>query len=122
MPESRRTFRGFIQRSIFIKLFLIYAATTLALIIAVSGYSRLVLRNDEMFKQTRGRMMAHHLTALIDQLGTSNLAPLLVAGQINPMLAANNIRVIKDTHGTTSHLSAGDLEALTLYLRSEAAP
>jgi methyl-accepting chemotaxis protein len=70
VPESSRAFRGFIQRSIFLKLFLIYAATTLALIIAVSGYSRLVLRNDEMFKQTRGRMMAHHLTALIDQLGS----------------------------------------------------
>lgn len=55
---------------------------------------------------------------LIDQLGTSNLVPLIVGGQINPMLAANNIRVIKDTHGTTSHLSASDLEALTLYLRS----
>lgn len=55
---------------------------------------------------------------LIDQLGTSNLAPLLVAGQINPALASNNIRVIKDTHGKTSHLSAGDFEALTLYLRS----
>jgi hypothetical protein len=55
---------------------------------------------------------------LIDQLGTSNLAPLIVGGQINPMLAASNIRVIKDTHGKTSHLSASDLEALTLYLRS----
>ena len=54
----------------------------------------------------------------IDQLGTSNLVPLVVGGQINPMLAANNIRVIKDTHGKTSHLSASDLEALTLYLRS----
>ncbi|MGH7231545.1 MAG: ATP-binding protein [Nitrospiraceae bacterium] len=70
MPESSRAFRGFVQRSIFLKLFLIYVATTLALILAVSGYSRLVLRNDEMFKQTRGRMMAHHLTSLIDQLGT----------------------------------------------------
>jgi DNA-binding beta-propeller fold protein YncE len=55
---------------------------------------------------------------LIDQLGTSNLVPLLVGGQINPMLAANNIRVIKDTHGKTSHLSASDIEALMLYLRS----
>jgi len=55
---------------------------------------------------------------LIDQLGTSNVAPLLVNGQINPLLAANNIRVIKDTHGKTSHLSASDLEALMLYLRS----
>ena len=69
MPEPSRTFRSFVQRSIFLKLFLIYVATTLALIIAVSGYSRLVLRNDEMFKQTKGRMMAHHLTSLIDQLG-----------------------------------------------------
>lgn len=58
------------------------------------------------------------LQPLIDQLGTSNLVPLIVGGQINPMLAANNIRVIKDTHGKTSHLSASDLEALTLYLRS----
>jgi hypothetical protein len=41
-----------------------------------------------------------------------------VGGQINPALAANNIRVIKDTHGKTSHLSASDLEALILYLLS----
>ena len=32
--------------------------------------------------------------------------------------AANNIRVIKDTHGKTSHLSARDIEALSAYLLS----
>jgi len=41
-----------------------------------------------------------------------------VGGQINPALPGNNIRVIKDTHGKTSHLSASDLEALILYLLS----
>ena len=55
---------------------------------------------------------------LIDRLGSNNLAPLIVGGQINPALAANNVRVIKDTHGKTSHLSASDLEALILYLLS----
>ena len=55
---------------------------------------------------------------LIDRLGSDNLAPLIVGGQINPALAANNVRVIKDTHGKTSQLSAGDLEALILYLLS----
>jgi len=55
---------------------------------------------------------------LIDRLGSDNLAPLIVGGQINPGLAANNIRVIKDTHGKTSQLSASDLEALILYLFS----
>jgi hypothetical protein len=55
---------------------------------------------------------------LIDQLGTNNLAPLVTGGQLNPALAANNVRVIKGTHGKTSHLSAGDLEALILYLKS----
>ena len=54
----------------------------------------------------------------IDRLGTSNVAPLVVGGQINPELAANNIRVIKDTHGKTSHLSASDLDALIAYLLS----
>lgn len=54
----------------------------------------------------------------IDRLGTSNVAPLVVGGQINPSLQANNIAVLKDTHGKTSHLSANDLEALILYLRS----
>ena len=56
--------------------------------------------------------------ALIDRLGTDNLAPLMAGGQINPALAANNIRVIKDTHGKTSQLSASDVEALILYLLS----
>lgn len=54
----------------------------------------------------------------IDQLGTANVAPLVVGGQINPVLAANNIRVIVDTHGKTSHLSAAEVEALAAYLRS----
>ena len=59
---------------------------------------------------------------MIDQLGTSKLAPLVVVNngvrQINPALAANNIAVIKDTHGKTSHLSAADIEALSMYLKS----
>jgi hypothetical protein len=54
----------------------------------------------------------------IDRLGTSNVAPLVTGGQINPALAANNIQVIKETHGKTSQLSASDLEALELYLKS----
>lgn len=56
--------------------------------------------------------------ALIDRLGSDNLAPLIVGGQINPALAANNVRVIKDTHGKTSQLSRDDLESLILYLLS----
>jgi hypothetical protein len=54
----------------------------------------------------------------IDRLGTSNLAPLVVHGQINPALAANHIQVIKDTHGKTSQLSAADIDALVAYLKS----
>jgi hypothetical protein len=54
----------------------------------------------------------------LDQLGTRNVAPLVVNGQINPALAANHIRVIPDTHGNTSHLSASDIDALAMYLRS----
>jgi DNA-binding beta-propeller fold protein YncE len=54
----------------------------------------------------------------IDQLGTNNLAPLTVGGQINPALTANHIQVIKDTHGKTSHLSATDINALEMYLKS----
>jgi hypothetical protein len=55
---------------------------------------------------------------LIDRLGTNNVAPLTVGGQINPALAANNIAVLKDTHGKTSHLSAADIQAVAAYLRS----
>ena len=46
------------------------------------------------------------------------MAPLVVGGRLNPALAANNIRVIRDTHGKTSHLSASDIEALSMYLKS----
>jgi hypothetical protein len=35
-----------------------------------------------------------------------------------PGLAANNVAVIKETHGKTANLSEGDLQALELYLRS----
>jgi len=54
----------------------------------------------------------------IDQLGSRNVAPLVVGGRINPALAVNHIRVIPDTHGRTSQLSAADIEALSAYLRS----
>ncbi|HZA14168.1 MAG TPA: YncE family protein [Myxococcaceae bacterium] len=58
----------------------------------------------------------------VDQLGTSNLAPLIVREnglrRINPVLAAHNIRVLIDTHGKTSSLSSADVEALAHYLRS----
>ena len=61
-------------------------------------------------------------TLQIDRLGTGNVAPLVVVTngtrQINPALAANGIRVIKDTHGKTSQVSAGDIQALSLYLKS----
>ncbi|MGB8509907.1 MAG: YncE family protein, partial [Pyrinomonadaceae bacterium] len=55
---------------------------------------------------------------LIDRLGTSNLAPVVAGGQINPQLAASGVRVIKDTHGKTSQLSSDDLDALEAYLAS----
>lgn len=59
---------------------------------------------------------------LVDQLGTSNLAPVIVVNngvrQINPALATNHIQVIKDTHGKTSQLSQADLDALILYVTS----
>ncbi len=58
----------------------------------------------------------------VDRLGTSNLAPVvtLVNGRrvINPALAQNGVRVIPNTHGKTSHLTAADLEALEMYLKS----
>ena len=54
----------------------------------------------------------------VDRLGSDNLAPLLVNGQINPALAANNIAVLRDTHGKTSQLSDADIEALSMYLKS----
>jgi hypothetical protein len=54
----------------------------------------------------------------VDRLGSDNLAPLVSGGQINPALAAAHIQVIRDTHGKTSHLSASDIDALTMYLLS----
>jgi hypothetical protein len=60
---------------------------------------------------------------LVDQLGTSNLAPLLSVDApgskvINPELKARGVAVIRDTHGKTSHLTADDIEALSMYLKS----
>jgi hypothetical protein len=55
---------------------------------------------------------------MLDRLGSNNLVPLLSGGQINPALASANIRIIKDTHGKTSHLTASDIDALTMYLMS----
>ena len=59
---------------------------------------------------------------LVDQLGTGNLAPLIVITggqrQINPALATGHVQVIKDTHGKTSQLSQADLDALITYVTS----
>ena len=57
-------------------------------------------------------------TLEIDQLGTNNVIPLTVNGQINPDLAANHVQVLKDTHGKTSNLSAADIDALIAYVKS----
>jgi DNA-binding beta-propeller fold protein YncE/mono/diheme cytochrome c family protein len=57
-------------------------------------------------------------TLEIDQLGTNNVIPLTVNGQINPDLAANHVQVLKDTHGQTSNLSAADIDALIAYVKS----
>jgi hypothetical protein len=57
-------------------------------------------------------------TLQIDQLGTNNVIPLTVSGQVNPSLAANHVQVIKDTHGKTSNLSAADIDALIAYVKS----
>jgi DNA-binding beta-propeller fold protein YncE len=79
--------------------------------LAGDGMGPIYVSLDSPFIQENGKPQ-------IDRLGTSNVAPLLANGQINPQLAANNIQVIKDTHGKTSHLSAGDLDALIAYLLS----
>lgn len=55
---------------------------------------------------------------MLDRMGSNNLAPLILNAQINPVLAPNQIRVIKDTHGKTSNLSASDIDALAMYLTS----
>jgi len=55
---------------------------------------------------------------LVDRIGSDQLAPLTSGGQINPALTAAKINVIKDTHGKTSHLSAADIDSLTMYLLS----
>lgn len=80
--------------------------------LAGDGHGRIFVSLDSPFvRGPNGKL-------LIDRLGSDNVAPVVVGGQINPQLAANNVRVIKDTHGKTSHLSAADIEALILYLRS----
>jgi hypothetical protein len=57
-------------------------------------------------------------TLEIDQLGTDNVIPLTVNGQINPALATSHVQVIKDTHGKTSHLSSSDIDAIIAYVKS----
>lgn len=80
--------------------------------IAGDGMGQILVSLDSPFA------LAANGKPLIDQLGTNNLSPLVVGGQINPALAANNVQVIKDTHGKTSHLIASDIDALILYLKS----
>jgi DNA-binding beta-propeller fold protein YncE len=92
--------------------------------LAGDGKGPLCVSLDSPFVRKAGRDPAYDKLAYpegrleVDQIGTSNVAPLVVGGQINPALAARGIRVIVDTHGMTSHLSASDIEALSLYLKS----
>ena len=79
--------------------------------LAGDGFGQIMVSLDSPTLVENGR-------AQIDRLGTSNLAPLVVGGQINPQLAASGVRVIKETHGKTSHLTAQDLDALEAYLVS----
>jgi DNA-binding beta-propeller fold protein YncE len=92
--------------------------------LAGDGRGPLCVSLDSPFIRKAGRVPATDPVAYpegrleIDQLGTSNVAPLIVGGQINPLLASRGIRVIADTHGKTSHLTATDIEALSMYLKS----
>lgn len=80
--------------------------------LAGDGLGQIMVSLDSPFaKDANGK-------PLIDRLGTDNVAPLIVGGQINPALAANHIQVLKETHGKTGQLSADDFEALTAYLLS----
>src|SRR5206468_3234729 len=80
--------------------------------LAGDGKGPIFVSLDSPFEQERNGTFG------IDRLGTIDVAPLTVNGQINPELAANHIQVIKDTHGKTSQLSAADLDALIVYLKS----
>ena len=92
--------------------------------LAGDGRGPLCVSLDSPFVAKPGRDPAYDKVAYpegrleIDQIGTANLAPLVVGGRINPLLASRGIRVITDTHGRTSQLSQADIEALTLYLLS----
>ncbi len=54
----------------------------------------------------------------VDRLGTNNLTPLVVDGAINPALASAGVRVVPETHGKVSQLSASDIDAISKYLLS----
>jgi DNA-binding beta-propeller fold protein YncE len=93
-------------------------------ILAGDGKGPLCVSLDSPFVRQAGSDPAYDAAAYpegrlqLDQLGTAKVAPLIVAGRINPALAGQGIRVIADTHGKTSHLSAQDIEALSMYLKS----
>jgi DNA-binding beta-propeller fold protein YncE len=92
--------------------------------LAGDGKGPLCVSLDSPFVRRAGSDPAYDARAYpegrleIDRLGTNNVAPLVIGGRINPALAANNIRVIPDTHGRTSHLNAAEIEAIAMYLRS----
>jgi signal transduction histidine kinase len=69
VTDAKGRATGLVRRSVFLKLFVVYLTTTLALILAVWGTSRLIFHNDPMFQQTRGRMMANSLLHLMDEIG-----------------------------------------------------
>jgi hypothetical protein len=88
------------------------------------GMGPICVSLDSPFRRLAGRDPAYDALAYpegrleIDRLGTSNVAPIIVNGRINPALQTAGIRVIPDTHGRTSQLTADEIEALSMYLKS----
>ena len=91
--------------------------------LAGDGHGPLLVSLDRPTQVTGPNAAYPEGRLLVDRLGTSNLAPLIAldaAGRrsINPALQAAGVTVISETHGRTAHLTAADIEALSMYLLS----
>ncbi len=69
MADLLRKVRRLIQGSIFWKLFLIYLATTLVLVLLIGAFVRLVFTRDEVMKLSFGKNLVQYAGYLIEEIG-----------------------------------------------------
>ena len=70
MAEFLRKFQRFLQQSIFVKLFLIFLATALTLVVVIRGFFFIAFDQGHVFKQDLFRNLIKYSWQLVEEIGS----------------------------------------------------